>query len=171
MSSTFQLLFGDLLAISLMQIKNFPLSLYALNHPSGQIGKRISLLVSDLMLTGDKIPLCKASDSLQEILVELSNKRCGCILIVDEDSHLRGIFTDGDLRRSLQKYSDKALHQPMEELMSPNCRHIHPYLLAWDAMKLMEEDYRRRITVLPVVDEELKVVGLIHLHDIIQSGL
>ncbi len=171
MSTTFQLLFGDLLALSLMKIKKFTLSEYALNHPSGRIGKRITLRVKDLMLTGNKLPICKPMDRLHEILVELSNKRCGCILIVDSEMRLIGIFTDGDLRRALQKHGENSLNLRMDEIMTPTARYTNPDILAWDAMKLMEEDYKRRITNMPVLDVNSKVVGLIQLHDIVQMGL
>ena len=171
MSTTSQLLFGDLLAIALMRHKNFSIDQYALNHPSGQIGKRITLRVKDLMLTGDRIPLCGPDDRLGQILVELSNKRCGCILIIDNNRNLLGIFTDGDLRRTLQKVGGQVLDSPMRDVMNSHPSSIGSEVLAWEAMKSMEADYHRRIMVLPVLDSEAKVIGLLHMHDIIQSGI
>lgn len=170
-STTVQVMFGDLLSIALMQHKKFSLDQYALNHPSGQIGKRITLKVKDLMLTGDRMPLGHPDNSLSEILVELSNKRCGCILIGDDQRKLQGIFTDGDLRRSLQKYGGDILNVNIRELMTKNPRYIGPDVLAWEAMKIMEADYQRRIMMLPVLDEDRRILGLLHLHDIVQSGL
>lgn len=171
MSTTNQLLFGDLLTIALMRHKNFSIDQYALNHPSGQIGKRITLRVQDLMLTGQRVPKCGPEDSLGDILVELSNKRCGCILITDPSNKLLGIFTDGDLRRTLQKMGGKVLEVRIKDVMNPNPSFIGPEVLAWEAMKRMEADYQRRIMMLPVLDSERKLLGLLHLHDIIQSGL
>jgi arabinose-5-phosphate isomerase len=171
MSTTAQLLFGDLLSVALMRHKNFSLDEYALNHPSGRIGKRITLKVKDLMLVGQRVPLCYADDRLRDVLVELSNKRCGCILITNQESKLLGIFTDGDLRRTLQKVGGQVLEARMQDIMNPNPCFIGPEILAWDAMKCMEADYQKRIMVLPVVDPELKILGLLHMHDIIQSGL
>lgn len=171
MSTTFQMLFGDLITVALMRYKHFSLDQYALNHPSGRIGKRITLKVRDLMLTGARVPLCFPEDKLGEALVELSNKRCGCILVVDKEHKLLGIFTDGDLRRTLQRQGGQVLESLMSEIMSPNPRSIHPELLGWEAMKIMEADYQKRITVLPVIDEQRTVLGLLHLHDLIQSGL
>ncbi len=171
MSTTSQLLFGDLLAIALMRHKNFSLDQYALNHPSGQIGKRITLKVKDLMLTGDRIPLCRPDDRLGEILVELSNKRCGCILVGDERRRLLGIFTDGDLRRTLQRFGGRVVEITMSDLMNARPTYIHADQLAWHAMKQMEADPQRRIMMLPVVDAEGVILGLLHLHDIIQSGI
>jgi arabinose-5-phosphate isomerase len=84
---------------------------------------------------------------------------------------LLGIFTDGDLRRSLQKYGAMVLHKPLSELMNPSPRSIDSKYLAFDAMKYMEADQKRPITVLPVVDAEEKVVGIIKMHDIVQSGI
>lgn len=171
MSTTSQLLFGDLIAVALMRHKNFSLDQYAQNHPSGQIGKRMTLKVKDLMLRGDRIPFCKPNDCLGDILVELSNKRCGCILIVDEKRQLLGIFTDGDLRRTLQKVGGQVLESLMRDVMNSNPSSIGPDILAWEAMKRMEADYTRRIMVLPVLDEQSTVIGLLHMHDIIQSGI
>jgi arabinose-5-phosphate isomerase len=171
MSTAFQMLFGDLVTVALMRRKNFSLDQYALNHPSGRIGKRITLKVKDLMLTGGKIPICTPEDKLGQVLVELSNKRCGCILVIDQEKKLKGIFTDGDLRRTLQRFGGTVLDVPMAELMTPNPKCILPELLGWDAMKLMEADYQKRITALPVIDEQGVVLGLLHMHDVIQSGL
>jgi arabinose-5-phosphate isomerase len=171
MSTMAQLLFGDLLTIALMRQKNFSIEEYALNHPSGRIGKRMTLKVKDLMLTGDRIPICGPKDHLGNILVELSNKRCGCILIIDENLQLLGIFTDGDLRRILQKYGGQVLQACMQDIMNPHPSHIGPDVLAWEAMKQMEADDQRRMMMLPVVDSNSKVLGLLHLHDIMQNGL
>lgn len=171
MSTTSQLLFGDLLTIALMRHRNFSIDQYALNHPSGRLGKRITLKVKDLMLKGDLVPTCAPEDRLKDILVELSNKRCGCIFIIDKDRKMLGIFTDGDLRRTLQKKGGDILDTKIKELMNPRPSYIGPEAFAWDAMKFMEADSQRRIMMLPVLDEDSKLIGLIHLHDIIQSGL
>lgn len=170
-STTSQLLFGDLLTIALMRHKEFSLSDYALNHPSGTLGKRITVKVKDVMLTGNRIPTCKAEDKLRDILVELSNKRCGCILIIDDDQRLLGIFMDGDLRRALQTVGGQVLDLKMKDIMNPNPRTINSDVLAWDAMKEMESNPEKRIMVLPVIDSNSRVCGLIHLHDILQRGL
>jgi arabinose-5-phosphate isomerase len=169
-STTAQIMFGDLLTIALMQRKEFGLAEYALNHPSGRIGKRITLKVKDLMLKGTSIPICFPSETLINVLTELSNKRCGCVFIVDKEERLLGIFMDGDLRRCLQKYGADILNAEIGSLMTQNPRSISPEALAWDALKLMEADPQCRISVLPVIAEE-KVQGLLHIHDIIQSGL
>lgn len=170
-STTIQMIFGDLLAIAIMSKKNFSLDQYALNHPAGRIGKRITLRVKDLMLQASDLPLCSPKVTLQEVLVELSNKKCGCIMITNEQRQLKGIFTDGDLRRALQNHGPQALEKSMDELMVNSAKHVSPDILAWDAMKLMEEDQKKPITVLPVILEDQTIVGLIKMHDIVQSGL
>lgn len=170
-SSVIQMIFGDVLAIALMRHKNFSLLDYAMNHPAGKIGRRLTLRVSDLMLKGADIPQCNPSDKLVNILVELSDKRCGCVLIVDSKQTLLGIFTDGDLRRALQKFGSKALDSKMQDLMTETARVIKSDEMASRALSVMEEDQLFPITVLPVIDTEQKVVGLIKMHDIVQSGL
>lgn len=169
-STTVQLLFGDLVAIALMRTKHVSIDNFVLNHPAGQIGKRLTLKVSDLMLRGASLPICKPKELLVDVLVELSNKKSGCIMIVDGAMKLLGLFTDGDLRRALQKHKAEALSLPIEELMTKTPRTIAPTALAYDAMQQMESNQKGAITSLAVV-EEGTLVGLIRLHDIIQSGL
>lgn len=171
MSTSFQLLFGDLVSVALMRQKSFGLDQYILNHPSGRIGKRMSLRVKDLMIQGQKIPFCFPTDLLTDVLVELSNKRCGCVLIVDSQKKLLGIFTDGDLRRVLQKKGSDILHSEMKDLMTVNPKFTNPDVLIWESMKKMEADYQNRISVLPVLDDQRCVAGLLHLHDAVQTGL
>lgn len=170
-SSAIQLIFGDVLTVALMRLKKFTLSDYALNHPAGRIGKRISLKVKDLMIKNPRLPLCSPQAPLMGILSELSSKGCGCILAVGETQELKGIFTDGDLRRSLEQHGVKALEMPLSALMTHAPRSIGPEVLAWEAMKSMEALQNQAITVLPVIDQEQRVLGLIKMHDILQTGL
>lgn len=170
-SAMVQMLFGDLLAIALMQENQLSLDDYALNHPAGKIGKSITLTVGDLMIEGDRLPLSAPGDKLLDSLVELSNKRCGCIFVVDKEGHLLGIFTDGDLRRTLQNLGPKALELPLETLMTQQPRTANGEMMATEAIKVMEGDQRNEVTILPVTDADNVVVGLIKLHDIVQTGL
>lgn len=170
-SAAIQLIFGDVLTIALMRSKNFSLSDYALNHPAGRIGKRISLRVKDLMISGPRIPACPPQSQIVQILGELSSKGCGCILVTNEQRELQGIFTDGDLRRSLQNHGVKALEMPIQDLMTKTPRTIGPEVLAWDAMQAMEAIQSQAITSMPVISSERKVLGIIKMHDILQSGL
>ena len=159
-SAEVQLIFGDILAVALMDKKKFSLKDFALNHPAGMIGKKITLKVCDLMITGKQIPLTTPEKKLIDILFELSEKRCGCLLVVDEQQKLLGIFTDGDLRRAIQKKGPESLHQKVSELMTVTPRSISQNQLAYDAMQQMEEDPKQLITVLPVVEND-KVTGKI----------
>lgn len=170
-STVTQMVIGDVLTIGLMERKKFTLDEYATNHPAGQIGKRTSLRVEDLMIKGTNIPCCSPDSKLVDTLVELSKKRCGCVLVADKSQRLLGIFTDGDLRRALQNKGGAILENLMRELMTNAAKTISPKDLAWKAMQVMEGDQKNAITVLPVVDHDHTIVGLIKLHDIIQSGV
>lgn len=169
-STALQLLFGDVLAMALMSKKGFTLTEFASNHPGGRIGRRISVKVRDLMLGREKAPLCRPGDRLQDVLVDFSGKRCGCLVVTDESGKLQGIFTDGDLRRALQVKGEKVLQEKLSALMTRAPKAIRSDELAWDALKLMESDHRHPVTVLPVVTND-EVVGLIKMHDIIQAGI
>ncbi|NGX32808.1 MAG: Arabinose 5-phosphate isomerase KdsD [Candidatus Anoxychlamydiales bacterium] len=168
-STTLQLIFGDILTVALMQKnKKFSINEYALNHPSGAIGMQINLKVEDLMIKDEKLPVCRENDLIKDMLPSLSLKKCGCLLIVDEKNRLQGIFTDGDLRRVLQKDNKEFFNKKMKDVMIQSPILIKKDILAIDAMKLMEE--KKQITIIPVVENE-KLVGLIRMHDIIQTGL
>jgi arabinose-5-phosphate isomerase len=169
-SASIQLLFGDVLATGLMKMKGLSLDQYADNHPAGRIGKRICMRVEDFMLKGDKIPFCRDGDKLIEVLVELSDKRCGCLIVMDENKKMVGIFTDGDLRRALQRKGAGVLNERISDIMTKDPKRISPQKLAFDAMQYMEEDQKRPITVLPVLDGDA-VVGVIKMHDLLQAGI
>lgn len=166
-STAVQLLFGDALSIYLMKEKGFSLDEYGESHPAGAIGKKIVDRVSDLMLSGDKIPLCGPEEKLVDILVELSRKQCGCIL-VHERGKLLGIFTDGDLRRALEKEGSGVLSTKIGKLMTLDPITAFPEERAASAAARMQEN--RYVMVAPVVEKN-KIVGLLRLHDIIQQGL
>jgi arabinose-5-phosphate isomerase len=114
--------------------------------------------------------LCRPEDRLLDILVELSNKKCGCVIAVDAEKKFLGIFTDGDLRRSLQSQGSGVLEEMIGRLMTKSAFWTTKEILAWEAMKLMQKDPKRWIMMLPVLEEE-KVVGVIRMHDIVQAGL
>jgi arabinose-5-phosphate isomerase len=169
-STAAQLLFGDCLAIALMQAKGFTIADFAANHPAGLLGRKITLRVSDLMLKGGAVPLCRPSARLIDALHELTAKRCGCLLVCDEERRLQGIFTDGDLRRAIQGNGPEALQISLSRLMTSTPLTTEPSRLALEALRQMEANPARLITVLPVL-EQGQVVGLLRLHDIVQAGL
>ncbi|KPK33093.1 MAG: Gut Q protein [Chlamydiae bacterium SM23_39] len=168
-SAAVQLIFGDILIVSLMQKKKFTLEDYYNNHPSGNIGKML-IKVEEVMLKEEKIPLCYEEDMLVDVIDVLSLKRCGCLLVIDRERNLKGIFTDGDLRRSIEKDKRGFLYKKMKELMTKNPRCISKDKLTIDAINEMEKDKNRLITVLAVVEEK-KVIGIIRMHDILQRSV
>ncbi|NGX63093.1 MAG: Arabinose 5-phosphate isomerase KdsD [Candidatus Anoxychlamydiales bacterium] len=167
-STTIQLIFGDILTVALMQKNNFSINEYALNHPSGAIGLQINLKVEDLMLKDDYLPICYENDLIKDVLHILSLKKCGCLLIVDKSDKLKGIFTDGDLRRLLNNQNLDFFNKKMKDIMTDSFIFIEKHSLAIDAMKKMEE--KKQITTVPVLEND-KLIGLIRMHDIIQTGL
>ena len=169
-STEVQLLFGDALAIALMKQKGFTLGSYGENHPSGMIGKKATIAVKDLMVPLDKLPLCRPSNTLHEILPEFSSKRMGCVIITDENGAFEGIFTDGDLRRSLQAIGPSVLEKKLSDLMTRTAMTAHATEMAWDALKTMQKDSNRWIMMLPVL-ENRQIIGLVRMHDIIHAGI
>ena len=166
-STTVQLMLGDVLTIALMQMKNFSLNDYAINHPKGAIGKQITLKVEDLMVKDNFLPLCNENNFIKDVLHVLSEKQCGCILIVDDKKSLKGIFTDGDLRRLIER-DKNFLEKSLKNFMEKKPFYIEKNALAIEAMKKMEST--KQITVLPVIEDN-KVIGLIRMHDIVKAGL
>jgi arabinose-5-phosphate isomerase len=171
LSTTLQMIIGDVMAVALMEHKEISKDDFARNHPAGRIGKRLTTKVMDIMLKGDDLPIAYPQTKLIDSLVEFTNKRAGCLLIIDDHQKLLGIFTDGDLRRALQKWGPQVMEMTFREMMTAAPRHIDGEMLAFEAMQIMEKDQKYPIMVLPVTDRERKVIGLIKLHDILQSGL
>lgn len=169
-STSIQMIFGDVLSVALMKAKNFSLDDYALNHPAGAIGKKITLTVDDLMLKGETLPLCSPNDRLRDALVTLTDKKCGCLLIIDENKELCGIFTDGDLRRAFQNDPAAMLEKKMGELMTPSCIATEKGKRAIEALRLMQKDQKKWVNVLPVI-ESGTLIGLIRMHDLVQAGI
>ncbi|HHI97585.1 MAG TPA: KpsF/GutQ family sugar-phosphate isomerase [Thermodesulfatator atlanticus] len=164
-STTATLAMGDALAMVLAKLRNLRLEDFRQNHPGGSLGERLKVQVAQIMLTGEALPLVKQGARMAEVLLEINRKRLGCALVLDEKEDLCGIVTDGDLRRALLKYGDfRTL--PVEKVMTRDPKTISPGALAAEALYVME---RNLITVLPVVTEK-KVVGIIHLHDVLGKG-
>jgi arabinose-5-phosphate isomerase len=170
-STTVALALGDALAMTLMQVKGLTPDDFALNHPAGQLGKRLTLKVADLMHSGRDNPKIGTEAPWLEVVAAISRGGLGAVNVVDPSGHLVGIITDGDLRRALQKVRHTDLENLHgEAIMTRNPVVASPDLLAYDALRLME-DRPSQISVLPVVDEKRLCVGLIRLHDIVRSGL
>ncbi|MCP3178087.1 KpsF/GutQ family sugar-phosphate isomerase [Desulfuromonas sp. KJ2020] len=168
-STTATLAMGDALAVALLIERGFREEDFALFHPGGALGKKLLLRVEDLMHTGVDIPMVVKNTPLKEALFEITSKKLGITGVADDQGALAGVFTDGDLRRSIEKGLD-VLNQPIENLMNPNPKRILRSNLAAKAVQRMEE---YSITSLFVFeDENSKVpVGIIHLHDLLKSGV
>ncbi len=170
-STTVALALGDALAMTLMQAKGLTPDDFAINHPAGQLGKRLTLKVADLMHGGTANPIIQIGAAWVELVKRISDGGLGAVNVVDGNGRLAGIITDGDLRRTIQKCDASALGSlECDEVMTKNPASARPELLAYDALRLME-DRPSQISVLPVVDEAGVCIGLIRLHDIVRSGL
>ena len=170
-STTVALALGDALAMTLMKVKGLTPDDFAINHPAGRLGKRLTLRVADLMHSGQQNPTIELGATWMAVVQAISSGGLGAVNVVNESRELVGIITDGDLRRAIQR-ADHALLKDMkcEEIMTSSPVVVSPNVLAYDALRLME-DRISQISVLPVVDASRLCVGLIRLHDIVRSGL
>ncbi len=165
-STTAALVMGDALAIALLQARGFTPEDFARSHPGGSLGRRLLLRVSDIMHTGERIPQVSTDASVPAALIEMSAKGLGMTAIVDLQDRVLGVFTDGDLRRCLARRQD--LYQTdIAELMTRPGIHIHPDRLAAEALKLMQD---RQINALLVLDDA-RLVGAVHMHDLLAAGV
>jgi arabinose-5-phosphate isomerase len=160
-STTAQLAMGDALAMAVMRRRGFTAEDFARHHPGGELGRKI-LPVEQVMHVGDAIPRIEPDATLSQVVENMSTKGLGATLVVDADGRLQGIITDGDLRRLVQD-NPRPRECRARDFMSRNPASIDPGELAVAALKIMED---RRITSLPVLDEERRVVGFLHLHDL-----
>jgi arabinose-5-phosphate isomerase len=166
-STTAALALGDALAVTLINRRQFNHQDFQRFHPGGLLGERLTVKVSEVMLTGDQVPAVFPHQTISEALLEIDRKDLGTTLIVSEPDHrLLGIFTDGDLRRLIQR--EKAIQGlPIHQVMTADPKSIRPEVLASEALEIMEQFL---ITVLPIVDELNKVLGILHLHDLLGRG-
>lgn len=170
-STTVALAIGDALAVVLMRVKGLTTDDFAQNHPAGRLGKRLTLRVADLMHGDDDNPTIAPDAPWLEVISAMTRSGLGGVNVVDADGHLLGIITEGDLRRTIQKVNHAELETLTSSMMMTRDPVVaHPELLAYDALRLMEER-PRQISVLPVVTQERVCVGLIRIHDIVRSGL
>ena len=166
-STTATLAMGDALAVALLETRGFTAEDFARSHPGGTLGKRLLLRVDNLMRTGDAIPKVKKDVLLAEALIEITNKRMGMTIVTNDDGALAGIFTDGDLRRVIDKSLD--IHNTkIAEVMTVNCKTITLGMLAIEAIQVMEQ---YGITTLAIVDDNNIPIGVVHMHDLLKSGL
>jgi arabinose-5-phosphate isomerase len=170
-STTVALAIGDALAMTVMKVKGLTSDDFAVNHPAGRLGKRLTLRVADLMHRDGENPTIGIGASWMEVVRALSRFGLGAVCVVDGAGRLEGIITEGDLRRAIERTSHDSLAALTgDDFMTRKPVVATPELLAFDALRLME-DRPRQISVLPVVDGDQICVGLIRVHDIVRSGL
>lgn len=170
-STTVALAIGDALAMTLMQMRNITPEDFALNHPAGRLGKRLTLTVKDLICAGSKEAIVGPESAWLEVVSAISSGGFGAVSVVGEEGDLLGLITDGDLRRCLQKLTPSELERSSASaMMTKSPTQVLPGALAFNALKMME-DRPSQISILPVVDDRQCYLGVIRLHDIIQSGL
>lgn len=166
-STTATLVMGDALAVVLMERKGFGADDFALFHPAGSLGKRLLLTVEDVMHTGDAIPMVSQHALFTQALVEITAKKLGMALVIDEQGKVTGVLTDGDVRRALTRTTQiEAL--TVQDVFTPNPKFIEKAALAANALNLMET---HKITVLAVLDAQGLPEGVLHLHDLLKNGL
>ena len=165
-STTASLALGDAIAVALLEAKEFKADDFAKSHPGGKLGKRLIFKVEDVMKKGEELPIVLPTDTLGKTLIEITSKGLGVALVV-EKSKLKGIFTDGDLRRALNKKTD-VLKVPVSQLMSKKPKTIMHYSLATEAIQIMQTN---QIYSLVVTDKKGQPKGLIRMHDLVETGL
>ncbi len=163
-SSTAALVMGDALAVVLLELRGFTADDFSFIHPGGALGRKL-IKVSDLMHTGAELPIVRQSASFREMLVEMTSKRFGLTLVVDDMGKLMGIFTDGDLRRAVETHQDP-LSLSARQVATANPKKITGSELAATALAIMED---HNITSLVITDNETRPIGLIHLHDLLKA--
>ncbi len=167
-STTAALAMGDALAISLLESRGFTEEDFARSHPGGSLGRRLLLRVADLMHTGKQVPLVTTGTPLAEALMEMSRKGLGMTGVVDENKRLLGIFTDGDLRRTLDDRTLDFHNTPIEQVMTPDCKTGRADMLAAEALHLMDS---HKINALLLVDDQHRVTGAVNMHDLLRAGV
>ncbi len=167
-STTASLAMGDALAVALLSKRGFREEDFAFFHPGGNLGRRLLLTAGELMHTGDSIPSVSEEVTMKDVIIEISSKRLGITTVVNDKSQLQGIITDGDLRRGLEKWAEKFFSLKAKDVMSRNPKKITRDTLAVTALSIMET---YSITSIIVIDSSDHMEGIVHLHDILKSGI
>ncbi|TVP57370.1 MAG: KpsF/GutQ family sugar-phosphate isomerase [Halomonadaceae bacterium] len=166
-STTATLVMGDALAVALLEARGFSAEDFAYSHPGGTLGRRLLLRVSDLMHSGERLPRVSRSTLMGEALLEISRKGLGMTAIVDQEDRVIGIFTDGDLRRTLDQQLNIQT-TPIGDVMTTGGRTVLPDILAAEALKVMEKN---KINGLMVTDRDNHLVGALNMHDLLRAGV
>ncbi len=166
-STTALLVLGDAIAVVVSRLRNYTKEDFGLHHPAGSLGKRLLVKVSDLMYAKDNNAVVTIGCTLQNAIVEMSSKGLSMVTVVDNEFNLKGIITDGDLRRMLQRSVD-VYHEVVDNVMTQKPKWIDARELAVNALQKMND---LRITGMPVLDDEMKVIGSVLMQDILKAGI
>ncbi len=166
-STTAALVLGDALAIALLEARGFTAEDFAFSHPGGALGRRLLLKVENIMHGGDSLPGVARGTPLREALLEMTRKGLGMTAVLESDGRLAGIFTDGDLRRTLDKGID-VRQASIDDVMTAHGKTVRPDMLAAEALKIMDD---HKINVLVVVDTDDRPIGALHIHDMTRAGV
>lgn len=169
-STTAALAFGDALAVTLLTYRRFTADQFAVFHPGGALGRKLLLKVEDIMHTGAENPIVTGQMTVQDALFVITDKGLGAVSVINDQNKMIGVLTDGDIRRGLSQ-GFGFLTRPVVELMTKEPRTISKDKLAAEALHLMESNKPRPITVLPVIDKERHVIGLLHMTDLVRQGV
>lgn len=166
-STTASLAMGDAMAIALLEARGFTAEDFALSHPGGSLGRRLLLHINDIMHKDEGIPVVHEDAMLSAGVVEISKKGLGMTAVVDKENRLAGIFTDGDLRRTIDREMD--IHSArITDVMTRGCKTARPDMLAAEALRIMDEN---KINGLLILDTEDRLVGAINMHDLLRAGV
>ena len=169
-STTAALVVGDALGMAVMKLRGFGPEHFAMLHPGGQLGRRLLLKVSDIMRSGENNPVVNVNHSVRQMLYEITGKRCGAISVIDDQGTLVGLVTDYDIRKVLEQGGD-IFSLNIADIMNGNPTYVHSDAKAVEALEFMERREKPYV-VLPVLDRNTrKVVGMVHLHDLVAKGL
>jgi len=166
-STTITLVLGDILAVILMKMKNFKSKDFGENHPGGRLGKNLNLKIQDVMKKGRNIPIIKNNKMLKDALIEMTKKNMGFVIIANKNNKAVGFFTDGDLRRSINKYTN--IHKtPIDKIMTKKFLSCSENNYALETFNMMNN---KKINSLPVLDNKNKIIGAINMHNLIDAGV
>ena len=166
-SSTAALVMGDALAVALLERRGFTMEDFASIHPGGNLGKKLLTRMEDLMYTGEQVPIMNEDCLFKDVILEMNRKRFGAVCIVDNSGKLKGIITEGDLRREIEK-GEAILQSKASLIMSTEPKVVSSRTLATEVLSILEE---HNILQIITVDEEQKPIGMVHLHDLLEAGI
>ena len=167
-STTATLAMGDAIAVALLSRNGFREEDFAQYHPGGSLGKKLFITVGDLIHSGEALPLIAPTSAMMQAVIEISSKRLGTAVVVDDERNILGIVTDGDIRRGIEKWGKPFFDMTAKEVMTKTPKMLGAGELAAKALAIMED---LQITTLVVPDEHGKILGIIHLHDILKKGI